>query len=880
MKMSDAFKPIHKTRNRRALALAAVALASSLGLNSARAYPIVWDTARNSTADTDVVATGTLVRAVAASPTDGYGATVNGVVFTPYASTPSDPFTNSSSYSCFNTLTWGTGTGSGLWTDRLAYTTPVGDGSGEWGVFHWNGYISGSYPSGLSADYAQALAGERLGGAATMTLGGLTTGQSYLVQLWACDPRGTGGGMGTTTMILDGNASTAMLTNRGYSGDPGQYVIGRFVADGPTQSCTLTGQVLINAYQLRAIDPLPTPPMVAITSPADGATVFTTFTITATAADYNGSIASVTFYDGATQLGDPVTSPPYSYVWSGAAVGDHVLTAKAADNDANETTSAQVTVMVADNAPTVAITSPADAATVPPDFTISATATDDGTITQVDFHDGATLLGTLYTPPYTWAVTGAEPGAHVLTAVAFDNGSHETTSAQVTVMVADNAPTVAITRPADAATVPPDFTISATATDDGTITQVDFHDGATLLGTLYTPPYTWAVTGAEPGAHVLTAVAFDNGSHETTSAQVTVTVVTPVAIAWGTARKIKNIYECGVPPDYYDSAHVAVSEAEISLEGTLVRAVACGTATGSVTVNTVAFEYTLKTGVDAYNSGNGYDPHHKGWTSGVDTFYSNVASEWGIGQNGPTTYNPYGACPSAAYTTLLGGGMQAGDNTVPLTLTLGNLTPGQSYLVQLWCNDSRFGSHSLQTVDGGPTMDRCVDEWVSGLGQYLIGRFTAAGTSQTISILGGSELINAYQLRAISASVPGYDAWAGPAGYDLTGADAGRGADPDGDGFTNIQEFLFGTSPIAGNGALVKSERLGGTFVLHWLQRASGSGYLFQESATMASGEWNPSVIVPELDDQTGVPADYVRYKATVPLNGTRKFFRVEGAED
>ena len=225
-------------------------------------------------------------------------------------------------------------------------------------------------------------------------------------------------------------------------------------------------------------------------------------------------------------------------------------------------------------------------------------------------------------------------------------------------------------------------------------------------------------------------------------------------IAWGTAQKIENIYESSTP------------ELEVSLEGDLVRAVACGTATGSVTVNTVAFEYALTTGVDAYNNGNGYDPHYKGWTSGVDTFYSDVESEWGIGQNGPNTYNQWGACADPAYTVLLGGGMQASDNTVPLTLTLGNLTPGQGYLVQLWCNDSRFGSPSLQTVDGGPTMSTCEDPWVSGLGQYLIGRFTADGTgSQTISILGGSQLINGYQLREIEAEA----AVPEPAGLGLIG---------------------------------------------------------------------------------------------------------------
>ncbi len=127
----------------------------------------------------------------------------------------------------------------------------------------------------------------------------------------------------------------------------------------------------------------------------------------------------------------------------------------------------------------------------------------------------------------------------------------------------------------------------------------------------------------------------------------------------------------------------------------------------------------------------------------------------------------------------------------------------------------------------------------------------------------------------------GYDAWAGsPDGYGLTGDNALRGTDADGDGFTNIQEFLFGASPIAGNGTLVTSETVGGDLVLHWLQRASGCGYLLQESITMGAGDWSTGVIVSALDDQSGVPTGYERYKATLSIGVARKFFRIEGTEN
>jgi len=130
--------------------------------------------------------------------------------------------------------------------------------------------------------------------------------------------------------------------------------------------------------------------------------------------------------------------------------------------------------------------------------------------------------------------------------------------------------------------------------------------------------------------------------------------------------------------------------------------------------------------------------------------------------------------------------------------------------------------------------------------------------------------------QAAAVSRTGYDAWS----QQIPAGQRGRTDDPDGDGFTNLQEFLFGTSPIAGNGALVTSETAGGNFILHWLQRETGSTYLLKESTTMAAGDWSTSTIVPELDDQTGAPTDYDRYKATIPIDAARKFFRVEGAEN
>src|SRR5262245_24573668 len=91
----------------------------------------------------------------------------------------------------------------------------------------------------------------------------------------------------------------------------------------------------------------------------------------------------------------------------------------------------------ANQPPTVSITSPTNGAsfTAPAIVPITANAADsDGTVTNVAFLDGNTLLGQTNQTPYTVTATLAA-GSHGLTAVATDNGGLSTTSAVVSVIV-------------------------------------------------------------------------------------------------------------------------------------------------------------------------------------------------------------------------------------------------------------------------------------------------------------------------------------------------------------------------------------------------------------------------------------------------------------
>ncbi|QHT65828.1 PKD domain-containing protein [Rhodocytophaga rosea] len=184
------------------------------------------------------------------------------------------------------------------------------------------------------------------------------------------------------------------------------------------------------------------PPVVSLTSPVNN-TAFTapaSIPIKATASDGDGAISKVEFYNGATKLGEDVTSP-YEFNWSNVGAGSYQLTAKAIDNLNASTTSAIVNVSVTTSTnqpPVVSLTSPVNNAsyTAPASIPIKATASDaGGSVSKVEFYNGATKLGEDVTSPYefNWSNVGA--GTYKLTAKAIDNQNLAATSSIVTVTV-------------------------------------------------------------------------------------------------------------------------------------------------------------------------------------------------------------------------------------------------------------------------------------------------------------------------------------------------------------------------------------------------------------------------------------------------------------
>jgi hypothetical protein len=109
--------------------------------------------------------------------------------------------------------------------------------------------------------------------------------------------------------------------------------------------------------------------------------------------------------------------------------------------------------------PTVAITSPANGATLPACVTATicadaSAAGGAGIVQVVFFANGVLAIGQATSAPYCIDVPNAPAGAYVLTAIATDSNGNSTTSAPVNVTVVDGPPTV---------TCPSDITADATS---------------------------------------------------------------------------------------------------------------------------------------------------------------------------------------------------------------------------------------------------------------------------------------------------------------------------------------------------------------------------------------------------------------------------------
>jgi hypothetical protein len=323
--------------------------------------------------------------------------------------------------------------------------------------------------------------------------------------------------------LLGSLASAPYVTSNNFA--PGTYAL--------TARAYIGTRILTSAPVSITVNLAPNVlPAIALTAPTNNASFLVNqpIPLSASATDSDGTIAKVEFFNGSTLI-DTKTAAPYSSTLLGLQPGSYSLSARATDDRGGTTTSAPIAITVKLNqTPTVALTSPANNSAFLTNqvVTFSATASDsDGTVTKVEFFDGASLLGTITASPYTMALSTLGVGSHSITAKATDDkAGSATTAASIITIRTNQPPTVALTSPANSSTFGTNdvITLSASANDpDGAISRVQFFDGSKLLATAAATPYS-VVSSFAVGSHTLTAQATDNQGAVVASAPVAISV--------------------------------------------------------------------------------------------------------------------------------------------------------------------------------------------------------------------------------------------------------------------------------------------------------------------------------------------------------------------
>ncbi|MFN3404251.1 MAG: Ig-like domain-containing protein [Cytophagaceae bacterium] len=264
-------------------------------------------------------------------------------------------------------------------------------------------------------------------------------------------------------------------------------------------------------------------PTVSLTKPANNFVLNeSSIQLTATAADPDGSVAYVEFYNGSTLLGR-VNSAPYVFFWSDVPKGTLSVRARAYDNGGANTYSSVLTI-ISNAAPVVSITSPTELSKVMQGSNVNITvnASDaGGQVTKVEyFWDNGIKFAESTTPPFTVsarvpAITNTVEYLLALTAIATDNqggkGRHSI-DLKVKPTVANVAPVAIVESPADgmAVLVNTEFTIVANGYDrDGFITKVEVFFNNNKLGESNRVPYQLMAPAPVAGYHNIRVVVTD-----------------------------------------------------------------------------------------------------------------------------------------------------------------------------------------------------------------------------------------------------------------------------------------------------------------------------------------------------------------------------------
>ena len=245
------------------------------------------------------------------------------------------------------------------------------------------------------------------------------------------------GSIAKVEFFVDGNATALGLGVQGVPGADYEFTWGG-VPFGPH---TIEARATDNSGAMQSTSitiGIDSPPSVSLAAPVASVNAPATITLSASAIDSDGTIASVTFRNNGVLVGTGVRQGlgnDYQLVLANQPAGSYAFTATATDDDgATSTTDSQSLTVQPNVPPTVSVTSAASFP-LPDAVVLTATAADTDGIAKVEFYSGATKLGEATSAPYALTWVGVAAGDYTVTARAIDNYGSQTTSAPMAVTV-------------------------------------------------------------------------------------------------------------------------------------------------------------------------------------------------------------------------------------------------------------------------------------------------------------------------------------------------------------------------------------------------------------------------------------------------------------
>jgi hypothetical protein len=180
-------------------------------------------------------------------------------------------------------------------------------------------------------------------------------------------------------------------------------------------------------------------------------------------------------------------------------------------------------------APMVAISSPANGATVSGIVNVAASASDNVGVTRVEIYIDGTKSTTLMTSPYSyaWETRSYANGSHSIEAKAYD--SNQSADTTINVIIDNNAsdtekPVVTISDPSSSPVswTTGDLHILASATDNVAVVKIEIYINDTLVATENSSSIerSWLSRGTPAGSYNMTFKAYDSAGNIGTASVV------------------------------------------------------------------------------------------------------------------------------------------------------------------------------------------------------------------------------------------------------------------------------------------------------------------------------------------------------------------------